>query len=76
MIGASGATALDNGVAYLYRASPSYQLTHRFTPGLSTVASEYGYSVNLSADTGAVAIVGYPFYNNGSANVGGVYIYS
>jgi hypothetical protein len=76
MIGASGATALDNGVAYLYKASPSYQLTHRFTPGLSTVASEYGYSVNLSADTGAVAIVGYPFYNNGSANVGGVYIYS
>jgi hypothetical protein len=76
----SGAAQGANpGAAYLFQnISGTWRTVHRFTYGSnpSTTPSTYGTSAGISADTGAVIAIGFSSYNDGTANVGGVYVYS
>lgn len=79
VIGRLGGSVFDQGDAYLFKAqSGVWSARHRFTMGSNSSSSPnyYGNAVGISADTGAVIIVGFPYYNNGAADVGGVYIYT
>lgn len=79
MVGRIGGFINDPGTAYLYKLQGgTWSVRHLFTMGSNSSASPnyYGNAVGISADTGAVIIVGFPYYNDGTADVGGVYIYT